>query len=397
VRVADLDDARVRVERALARPIEVVHEDQRWQLAPEELGRFVVQAVDPAKSGAGAVSVSLDQKALAGWLGDRFAAEIDRAPVDAELGWNEGLVVVEPAEDGLKLQVEAFARDLEAAFFAGDQPVPVPIPVTVTKPAVDGKNLDALGITTRLARGDSNYDGGTPERDINVEVGAALLNNTLVPPHSEFSFNQAIGEITADKGYVVSSVVQGERAGRDIGGGICQVSTTVFRAALLSGLPITEWWPHSYRILNYEHDGWGAGYDASILQPEGDPFGGSDFKFENPTDSWMLVESWTDGVHVIVNIYGPELGYDVQFSDTVVGGPYPHGQADIELVNPALPEGTITQTEWPLDSSEATFVRDVYGPDGDLLYSREFHTSFLGRGNVYQVSPDMAGQSPAAG
>ncbi len=397
VRVADLQDARARVERALAQPVTVVHGNQRWQVAPEELGRFVVQAVAPDKSGADAVSVNLDQKALAAWLVERFAVEVDREPVNAEIGWNEGPVVVEPAEDGLKLQPEAFAQQVEAAFFAGEQPVPVPIPVTVTKPAVDGKNLDALGITTLLARGDSNYDGSTPERAINVEVGAALLNNTLVPPHSEFSFNQAIGEITADKGYVESSVVQGERVGRDIGGGICQVSTTVFRAALLSGLPITEWWPHNYRILNYEHDGWGAGYDASILQPEGDPFGGSDFKFENPTDSWLLVESWTDGVHVIVNIYGPELGYDVQLSDTVFGGPYPHGQADIEVVNPALPAGTISQTEWPLDSSEATFVRDVYDRDGELLYSREFHTSFKGRGNVYQVSPDMAGQSPAAG
>ena len=397
VRVADLEAARARVEETLARPVEVVHADQRWQLAPEDLGRFVVQVVDPAKSGAGAVTVGLDQTALAAWLGERFAAEIDRDPVNAEIGWNEGPVVVNPAEDGLKLQPEAFARDLEAAFFAGEHPVPVPIPVTVTKPAIDGTNLDALGITTRLARGDSNYDGGTPERNTNVEVGTALLNGTLVPPHSEFSFNHAIGEITVDKGYVESSVVQAERVGRDIGGGICQVSTTMFRAALLSGLPITEWWPHAYRILSYEYDGWGPGYDASILQPEGDPFGGGDFKFENPTDSWLLIESWTDGVHVIVNIYGPDLGYDVQFSDTVFGGPYPHGQPDLEVVNPALPEGTIQQTEWPLDSSEATFVRDVYGPDGDLLYSREFHTSFRGRGNVYQVSPDMAGLSPAAG
>ncbi len=397
VRIADLEDARTRIEAALARPVEVVHQDQRWQLAPEDLGRFVRQSVDPAKPGADAVTVGLDQKALAGWLAERFTAEIDRDPVDAEIGWNEGPVVVTPAEDGLKIEAEAFARDLEVAFFAGERPVPVPIPVTVTKPAVDGKNLDALGITTLLARGDSNYDGGTPERDINVEVGAVLLNNTLVPPHSEFSFNHAIGEITVDNGFVESSVVEGERVGRDIGGGICQVSTTVFRAALLAGLPITEWWPHNYRILSYEYDGWGAGYDASILQPEGDPFGGSDFRFENPTDSWLLIESWTDGVHVIVNIYGPELGYDVQFSDTVFGGPYPHGQADIEVVNPGLPAGTVTQTEWPLDSSEATFVRDVYGPDGKLLYSREFHTSFRGRGNVFQVSPDMAGQSPAAG
>ncbi len=395
LRVADLEQARARVAAALAEPVEVVHGNRRWTVPPAEIGRFVVQAVDPAKSGAEAATVGLDRPALAAWLVGRFAAEIDREPVNAEIGWNEGPVVLAAAEDGRKLDAEAFAREVEAAFFGGERSIE--IPVTVVKPAVDGKNLDALGITTLLARGDSNYEGGTPDRDANVEVGATLLNGTLVPPRGEFSFNHAIGEITVDKGFVESTVVEGERVGRDIGGGICQVSTTVFRAALLAGLPITEWWPHNYRILTYEHDGWGPGFDASILQPEGDPFGGSDFRFENPSDSWLLVESWTDGVHVIVNIYGPDLGYDVQFSETVFGGPYPHGQPDIEVVNPALPAGTVSQTEWPLDSSEATFVRDVYGPDGKLLYSREFHTSFRGRGNVFQVSPDMAGQSPAAG
>ncbi len=112
VRGADLQDARARVERALAQPVTVAHEDQRWQVTPEELGRFIVQAVAPDKSGASAVSVSLDQKALAAWLAERFAVEVDREPVNAEIGWNEGPVVVEAAEDGLKLQPEAFAQQV---------------------------------------------------------------------------------------------------------------------------------------------------------------------------------------------------------------------------------------------------------------------------------------------
>ncbi|CAA9538007.1 MAG: Vancomycin B-type resistance protein VanW [uncultured Thermomicrobiales bacterium] len=395
IRAADLAGARARVGAALAAPVAVVHEGRRWELAPEDLGRFVAPIVDPARTGADAVTLDLDQPALAAFLSERFAAEIEREPVDALLGWNEGPVVVEEGVDGRAIQAETFAREVTTAFFAPGGTVPVP--VEIVKPAVDGTNLDQLGITTLLARGDSNYDGGSFDRDTNVEVGARLLNGTLVPPGGEFSFNGAIGEITADKGYVVSTVVQGERAGRDIGGGICQVSTTVFRAALLAGLPITEWWPHSYRILTYEHDGWGPGYDASILQPEGDPFGGGDLRFANPSDSWLLVESWTTGVHVVVNIYGPDLGYDAQFSETTFDGPFPHEEADLETVNPALPPGTIEQTEWPLDGSEASFTRDVYGPDGELLESRQFFTKFRGRGNVWQVSPDMVGQSPAGG
>jgi vancomycin resistance protein YoaR len=263
-------------------------------------------------------------------------------------------------------------------------------------PPVRNDNLDTLGITTHLGRGDSNYDGGGGwERIHNIEVGTGLLNGTLVPPGEEFSFNHAIGEITEDKGYVASAVVVAERVGRDIGGGICQVSTTAFRAALMSGLPITEWWPHTYQMLQYEHDGWGPGYDASILQPEGDPFGGGDFKFLNPTDSWLLVEAWTTGVHVVVNIYGPDLGYEVAFSDTYKSGPIVEGE-NMEIVNYDLPPGSIIQTEFPLVGFEVSFVRTVYDRDGEVVEEREFYTRFKGRGNVYQVSPDMVGTSPAS-
>jgi vancomycin resistance protein YoaR len=295
--------------------------------------------------------------------------------------------------DGYQFRPKSLARAIQTSFF-GDR-APVELPVSVIKPGVDSNNLEALGITTQLVRADSNYSGGTPERTQNVEIGASLLNGTLVPPHAEFSLNHAIGEITADKGYVVASVLQGERAGRDIGGGICQISTTVFRAALLAGLPITEWWPHTYRIGSYEWDGWGPGFDASILQPEGDPFGGGDFMFLNPTDSWMLVESWTTGIFVIVNIYGPEIGYQVSISSVTVEGPIEERQ-DVEVVNDQLDPGTIVQTEYPMDGWAVYFTREVYDRNGEVVETRQFYTRFKGRGNVYQVSPDMTGQSPAA-
>ncbi len=109
-----------------------------------------------------------------------------------------------------------------------------------------------------------------------------------------------------------SNVVDGERIGRDIGGGICQVSTTVFRAAFKAGLPITEWHPHRYRMSFYEQDDWPPGLDASILQPEGNPFGGGDFQFDNPSDSYLLIESYVDGPRVVIVLYGPELDYTVE-------------------------------------------------------------------------------------
>jgi vancomycin resistance protein YoaR len=270
----------------------------------------------------------------------------------------------------------------------------VEVPVSVLAPAVDSNNLDALGITTKLAVGDSAYYGSDAGRATNIVVGSNLLNGTLIPPHGEYSFNHSIGVITTDKGYVESAVIEGDRVGRDIGGGICQVSTTVFRAALYAGLQITEWWPHSYRLGFYEQDGWMPGMDASILQPDHDPFSGGDFKFINPSDSWMLVESYVQNERVYVIIYGADLGYTIEISQPIVSEPIVNDSPAIENVNYDLPPGTIQQTEWEVPGYTVWFSRTVYDRNGATVEYREFTSYFGSHPNVYQVSPDMVGQSP---
>ncbi len=395
VRTTDLATAQQRVQQALSRPVKVRFEDQSWSIAPADLGEFVVQRVDPAKTGEEAVIVGVDEEALASWLADEFTDKVNREPVDATVGWNGGPVALTESADGVTLKPLTFARVVSETLFGNSKPID--IPVTVTKPAVDSNNLAALGITTELARGDSSYVGSTPDRATNVETGTRLLNNTLVPPHGEFDFNRAIGEITADKGYVDAKVIACERIDRDLGGGICSVSTTVFRAALLAGLPITEWNPHRYRLTMYEADGWGPGFDASILQPEGNPFEpGNSFKFANPTDSWMLVESWADGAHVVVVIYGPELGWRAEVTDAERGETIPI-DPPLEIVDDRLAPGTIEHTEAPEEGFVVSFIRDVYDRDNSLIESRQFRTVFHSRGNVYRVSPDMKGMSPASG
>jgi hypothetical protein len=172
------------------------------------------------------------------------------------------------------------------------------------------------------------------------------------------------------------------------------VSTTVFRAAYLAGLPITEWWPHRFRIPFYELDGWDPGLDASILQPTADPSTWADFKFENPSDKWMLVESWADGARVIVNIYGADLGYKVESDGPTYGSKF-QMLPDEEVVDPTLDPGTINQTMSAGIGQEVTWYRRVFDKSGDLLWERQFYTKYYPKGNVWTVSPDMKGDSPA--
>ncbi len=393
IRVADLEAVQSDVQRALSNPIRVRFEDWGWRIEADTLSKYltVTTTYEDGKPGADLV---IDQKALGADLRKQFAGEINRSPVDAKVAWSDtdGLIAVEPSVDGVTVKASEFARVVSESFLGGHERVDVP--VVVTKPEIDSNNLEALQINTRLARGDSNYDGGSDERNTNIEVGVGLLNGTLVRPGEIFSFNSAIGEITADKGYVEASVVVAERSGKDIGGGICQVSTTVFRAALLAGMPIEQWHPHTYRIKGYERDGWGPGYDASILQLGADPSMWGDFQFQNTTDGWLLVDAWTAYPHVIVNIYGKDMCTTVEITDSFQNE-VTQEYEDVEVVKEDLPPGTIQQTEWPMQGYEAAFVRVLKDKDGNVIAEREFYTHFKGRGNVYEVSPDMKGQSLA--
>ena len=399
VRADDLLEAQAKVQEALSKPVKLKYPGgKRWTLEPEQLIQFIVQTNDPTKEGAEAFSVSLDEEALSAWLTDLVAGEINRDPVNAKIAWSnddQGVFATKQSVDGAKLKSISLSRDVVESFWGNHASITVP--VTILKPDIDSDNLDALGINARLAVGDSSYVGSNGGRATNIVVGSQLLNGALIPPHGTFSFNHAIGVIDVEKGYVEASVISGERIGRDVGGGICQVSTTVFRAALLAGLPIVEWWPHTYRLGFYELDGWPPGYDASILQPNDDPFSGGDFRFENPTDSWMLVESYTEDERVYVIIYGQELGYTVSFSEPQISDPIEPPEDDIEIVDDTLAAGTIEQSELAQPGYQVVIERTVTGKDGEVVIQDTWDTYFSSRPDVWKVSPDMQGQSPGAG
>lgn len=397
VRAGDLTEAQALVATALSKPIKLVYGDERWTLEPEELSPFITQTVDPTKTGAAAFSVGMDEMRLASWLKELLVGKINKDPVNAKVAWNEerkGLIAIEKSQNGAKLKPITLARGVIGSFW--DDKKSVDVPVTVLKPEVDSDNLDSLGVTTRLSVGDSSFVGSNDGRATNINVGVQFLNGTLIAPGGEFSFNRSIGVIDAEKGYVEAAVIAGERIGRDIGGGICQVSTTVYRAALFAGMPITEWWPHTYRLSFYELDGWQPGYDASILQPNGDPFSGGDFKFQNATDSWMLVESYTENERVYVIIYGADTGYNVTFTEPQISDPIPPPDEEIEVVDYELEAGVIQQSEQEQPGLEISYDRIVKDKNGEIVRQDNWHTVYASRPDVWTVSPDMEGKSPAS-
>ena len=393
VTVNDLTPLVEKLNLALAVPVQVRGNGGIWTLPAADLGRFVVQDTVTTSDGTEAASLAMDLPALTAWLESEISPSIETEVKDAEVAWGEnGLYAVTPSSDGVTLDAAGLATLVETSFFGAHGVVDAPM--EIVKPAVDSENLDALGITTLLGTGTSIYAGSSDGRSHNVEVGAQILDGYLVPPRGEFSFNDAIGYISEDQGFVEAQVIAGERIGKDVGGGICQISTTVFRAAYLAGFPITEWWPHRFRIAFYEENGWTPGLDASILQPSADPASWDDFRFENATDHWLLVESWTDGASVVVNIYGPDTGWEV-ISDGPMTGEKFQMLKDEEVVDAELPPGSVNQVQQAAIGEEYSYYRTVKDSSGEVLWERSFYTKFYPKGNMWKVSPDMKGLSPA--
>jgi vancomycin resistance protein YoaR len=391
VHAVDLEPLKSELTAALSSPVSVSFGSQSWSIDPADFGQFVSTVVDPTKSGPDAVTIDVDITAFGTWLDQQFAASVNSQPKNAKVAWDgTKLRAIEPSVYGAKLRPQAMAEAVSKSFLGNHEPVE--IPVMVLEPEVSENNLDSLGITTKIGVGTSNFDGSDDARATNIRVGAELLNGTLIPPGGTFSFNHSIGVIGPELGFVEGQVIDGEQIGRDYGGGICQVSTTVFRAAFFAGMPIVEGWPHRWRLGFYELDDWTPGLDASIMQPEGDPFGGGDFRFRNPSDSWMLIESYVDYPRVVVILYGADLGYDVKVSDPVYGETYDPLPPRV-VVDSSLPPGTLMQTEWAAPGLDITYYRTVYGRDGEVVLDDQWVTNFYARGDVYKASPDMAGQA----
>ena len=195
----------------------------------------------------------------------------------------------------------------------------------------EGPDAERLGIRELLGQGSSNYAGSPTNRRKNIALGASKINQTLVGPGAEFSTLTTLGKIDGENGWLPELVIKGNKTIPEFGGGLCQVSTTVFRSALNVGLPITERRNHSYRVRYYEP----MGTDASIYEPN------LDFKFRNDTPSWLLITQERDGDTLRFLMWGTKDGRVASSTNPVVTS-----------VIPAPPKKLIETTEIPVGTTK---------------------------------------------
>lgn len=172
------------------------------------------------------------------------------------------------------------------------------IVVEIVQPKVMNSEVNDLGIGALLGTGESDFKGSPPNRVHNIGVGAQTLNGLLINPGEEFSLITALGDIDGESGYKQELVIKGNKTIPEYGGGLCQIGTTVFRAALGTGLPIKERRNHSYRVSYYEP----AGMDATIYDPK------PDLRFLNDTGNYILIQSRIEDTKIYFDFWGTSDG-----------------------------------------------------------------------------------------
>lgn len=271
-------------------------------------------------------------------LADRWSDEAKRSAQNARFAWNNGSVaVLSESAEGFEPDSAALLARIKEAAGTGDKRQ-FDMPGKVLTPAVSSKDIGALGIKEEMGKGVSTFKGSSPERATNIKVAANLLNGAVVPPGGTFSFLEAMGGIDESHGFVEGYVIAAERTQKGVGGGVCQVSTTAFRAAFWSGVNITERNQHSYRVGWYEANGEPVGFDAAVFDP------GVDLKFVNDSPGYILIGADVTPDTLTVTFYGTKLPGEVKLEGPAITNkqsPPP----DVYEVDTRLPAGTKKQVE----------------------------------------------------
>lgn len=322
----------------------------------------------------------------------RIMDETGRGSVNPRVAWNGGnLKIIKPGSPGWKLNEDGARKAILAALNTPQREID--LPTDEIQPTVNEANLNSLGIKELISVGRSDFSGSAAYRIQNIGVGMNILNGILVGPGEEFSFNQNIGSIDARNGFVEGYAIVQNRTQLEFGGGICQDSTTMYRAAFWAGFPITERWGHSFYINWYDKyaypDSSGPGMDATIFT------GGPDLRFVNDTGHWILIQSYSNPATAVaeVAIYGTKPNRTVTATSTI----YDRKPAPTEptiIYDKTAPPGSRHQT----DTARGGMTIDVYRTitENGVQHKPElFRTVFKPWPNVFVVGPSLPKPAPA--
>jgi vancomycin resistance protein YoaR len=367
---AAVADVQERLTVLLHGAVELRANEQTWQWTPQEIGELVRLQQVATADGSLRLDATLDRTQLAARV-ESMAQQVARAPIEPRVRFSRAqLEIVEPGRTGVSLDTEMAVAEIEIALWQGRRTIGLPL--RNVEPLVSEAMLERLGIVELVAQGKSDFAGSAPYRVTNIVAGAARMDGVLIPPGGEFSFNQTVGAIDESNGFTRGYAIIDGRTQLEWGGGVCQVSTTVFRAAFWAGLPIAERNQHSFRIRWYEvYEP--IGMDAAIFTGPG----GYDLRFVNDTGQWLLLQTEVDTARSLltVSLYGTRPNREVIQLPPEISQLTPPPSVARYIDDSSLPAGTVKQTDTARGGMDVRVGR-IVRQDGREIRSDVFFSRF---------------------
>ncbi len=361
--------AKKALETVINEPVKLTFEENSWELEAKQL--LTLLDLTTGES----LLLNKDQTYI--YL-KSIAQEIDQEVQEGLFEFNPNtkrVTAFEPSQEGRKLNLDQTYQLLTESL-TGNTPKTINLPVEVVKPKISTSDVNSLGIKELLGRGISNFAGSIENRIYNIGLTAAKINGVLIPPGQIFSFNQTVGDISAATGFKQAYVIKEGRTVLDDGGGVCQDSTTLFRAVLNAGLPVVKRTAHAYRVSYYEQ-GFPPGLDATVFYPS------VDFQFKNDTGAHILIQAYTSGLTLYVDLYGTPDGRTVSLTRPIVSNQTPP-PPDLRQDDPNLPKGTVKQVDWSAWGATVSFKRTVT-KNGETLIDETWRSNYRPWQAVYLV------------
>lgn len=287
-------------------------------------------------------SLALDEDQLKNYL-VKLKEDSRIAPQNAKLSFEGGNVgAFSLSKDGYEIDAEKSFEKISKTVAEDPFAKDITLETNTLKPDVTSMDLDKYGIKELIGEGVSNFRGSPKNRIHNITVGAAKFNGVLIKPGEEFSFIKTLGPVDKSTGYLPELVIKVDKTVPEFGGGMCQVSTTMFRAVLNSGLKITARTNHAYPVQYYAPQG----LDATVYIPK------PDLMFLNDTPNYILIQTRIEGTQLIFDFFGTSDG-----RQTKIVGPFVTERGDAGAMKTIV-------------------TQEVYGADGNLIRKSEFKSKY---------------------
>jgi vancomycin resistance protein YoaR len=303
VTTAEAEKAADKAREALSGPVEITaKDDESWKIEPDKLGA----ALEVTKQD-GTIDVSLDRDGLESALTpvyDDLTVKTVNASYDFD---SDGDVMVKPAHFGREVESESLLDDIEGGIFDGQREYQVS--TTVDKPTYTTAELQAKKPTELLGSYHTNYTATsdkTQARINNLTTASRAISGTFLAPGEVFSMNDTVSGLDYEEGHVIVN----NATSNALGGGLCQVTSTLYNAALYSGLSIVERHPHATQLPYIR-----PGMDATVWF--GDQYGNGelDMKFKNTTDGYILLQEYvSNDNYIYAEVYGVPSDVSVRMS-----------------------------------------------------------------------------------